>query len=112
MDFSLETRGAVALVRVLGKKIDAANAADFKNDILPHIRGQKAVILDLGEVTFVDSSGLGAILSVLRSLTAENGNLRLCNMTKNVRMLFELVRMHRVFDIFVTPEEAVASFGS
>jgi anti-sigma B factor antagonist len=112
MDFSLERRSGVALIKVLAQKIDAANAADFRTGILPHVQGQKSVVLDLAEVTFIDSSGLGAILSVLRSLTADSGNLRLCNMTRNVRMLFELVRMHRVFDIFVTPEEAVASFGS
>ena len=68
------------------------------------------VIFDLSQLLFVDSSGLGAFLSALRTLNTQGGDLKLCGMTKQVRVLFELVRMHRIFEIFNTQEEALRAF--
>jgi len=67
-------------------------------------------VLDLSRLRFVDSSGLGALLSCLRQLTGRGGDLRLSGMSKPVRALFELVRMHRIFDIYPTKEEAIKAF--
>jgi anti-sigma B factor antagonist len=50
------------------------------------------------------------MLSCLRQLSAKSGDLKLCGMSKQVQGLFELVRMHRIFDIFGTREEAVRAF--
>ncbi|MBI3736649.1 STAS domain-containing protein, partial [Candidatus Sumerlaeota bacterium] len=58
----------------------------------------------------LDSSGLGAILSCLRKLNSVGGDLKLCAMSKPVHTLFELVRMHKIFEIFPTRDEAVRSF--
>jgi anti-sigma B factor antagonist len=68
------------------------------------------VILDLGRLRFIDSSGLGAMLSCLRQLNAAGGDLKLCGMSKAVRAVFELVRMHKIFDIYGTREQAVSAF--
>jgi anti-sigma B factor antagonist len=66
--------------------------------------------VDLSHLRFVDSSGLGAMLSCLRQLNATGGDLKLCGMSKAVRAVFELVRMHRIFDIYDTRELAVSAF--
>ena len=68
------------------------------------------VVFDMKMLGFVDSSGLGAILSCLRQLKAKGGELKICALSAAVRGLFELVRMHRIFDIFDTKEEALESF--
>jgi anti-sigma B factor antagonist len=68
-------------------------------------------VLDLGKVQFVDSSGLGAILSASRQLLETGGDLKICSLTPPVRVLFELVRMHRVFDVLNDREEAVGAFA-
>ena len=68
------------------------------------------MVFDLSKLRFVDSSGLGAFLSCLRKLNAKGGDLKLCGMSKQVRAVFELVRMHRIFDIYGTREEAVRAF--
>jgi anti-sigma B factor antagonist len=65
------------------------------------------VVLDMSALNFVDSSGLGALLSCLRAMNGKNGQLRLYGMTKPVRALFELVRMHRIFTIYNSREEAL-----
>jgi anti-sigma B factor antagonist len=73
--------------------------------------GPKAkIILNLGQVQFIDSTGCGAILAFLRQLTPVGGDLKLCEVSKPVRSLFELVRMHRILDIYNTCDEAAKSF--
>ena len=69
------------------------------------------VVLDMAGVKFVDSSGLGALISCLRQANGRKGDLRLCEMSRTVRALFELMRMHRVFNIHDTRADAVASFN-
>ena len=100
----------VAVVPV--DELDASNAGEFKRDIAPVLEANTKLVLDLSRLRFVDSSGLGAMLSCLRQLSAKSGDLKLCGMSRQVRALFELVRMHRIFDIYGTREEAVKAFQS
>jgi anti-sigma B factor antagonist len=64
----------------------------------------------MSDVHFVDSSGLGAILSLSKRAAEAGGDVKLCEMTKPVRTLFELVRMHRILEIYSSVEEAMESF--
>jgi anti-sigma B factor antagonist len=100
----------VTVVTVPGPNLDSGNADEFKMSVAPILAEAGRVVFDLGELEFVDSSGLGSFLTCLRQLNATGGDLKLCRMRKPVRTLFELVRMHRVFDILGTPAEAIAAF--
>jgi anti-sigma B factor antagonist len=100
----------VTVVMLAGTQLDASSTGEFKRDIMPVLEKHAQVIFDLSQLGFIDSSGLGAFLSCLRHLQARGGDLKLCNMSKSVRGLFELVRMHRLFHIFETQEEAVRAF--
>jgi len=111
MEMTTEKVGDVTVVLLPGDNLDASNAPEFKTDIQSVLEANAKVVFDLGQLGFVDSAGLGAILSCLRKLNAEGGDLKLFGMQKPVRALFELVRMHRIFDIFNTRDEAVRSFG-
>jgi anti-sigma B factor antagonist len=99
---------AVALIPV--DELDASNAGELKREIAPLLEANTRLVIDLSRLRFVDSSGLGAMLSCLRHLSAKGGDLKLCGMSKQVRATFELVRMHKIFDIFSTREEAVHAF--
>ena len=110
MEIAVENRQGVAVAKVLLKELDAGNAGEFKAAMAPILEANSKLVIDLGELQFVDSSGLGALLSCLRQMTAKNGDLKLCRMTKQVRATFELVRMHRIFEIFDTVDQAVAAF--
>lgn len=110
MEVTLEKIENGAVIVLPGESLDASNAKEFKRDIMLALEGQSRVIFDMRSLKFVDSSGLGAILSCLRQLNARGGDLLLCGMLKPVRALFELVRMHRIFDIYNTKEEAIAAF--
>lgn len=110
MELTTERIGDVIVVALPGDMLDASNAKEFKRDIASVLEPQAKVVFDLAELRFVDSSGLGAFLSCLRQLNATGGDLKLCGMTKPVRTLFELVRMHKIFDIVGTRDEALRSF--
>jgi anti-sigma B factor antagonist len=111
MQIAFQTIGDVAVATVPVEELDASNAAEFKRDILPLLDAQARVVLDLSRLRFVDSSGLGAFISCLRRLNAKEGDLKLCGLSKPVQAVFELVRMHRVFEILGTREEAVRAFA-
>ena len=110
MDFVVQQLNGVAIATILVDDLDAGNAGDFRRDIAPVLDANPRLVLNLSRLRFVDSSGLGAFISCLRKLNAVGGDLKLCGMSKPVRAVFELVRMHRVFDIFDTPEQAVRAF--
>lgn len=111
MQIPFDKVGDVAVAAMPMEELDAANAGEFKRDIAPLLEGNAKVVLDLSRLRFVDSSGLGAFISCLRKLNARGGDLKLCGMSKQVRGVFELVRMHKVFDILSTKEDAVHAFG-
>ena len=111
MSPGVENVGDIAIVAIPGKSLDSASSRGFKEQIAPVVAAHPKLIFDLSQLTFVDSSGLGAILSSLRQANAAGGDLKLCGLSKPVRALFELVRMHRIFDILNTREEAIRAFG-
>jgi len=110
MQMAFEKVGDVAVAAVPVEELDASNAGEFKRDIAPMLDANGKLVLDLSRLRFVDSSGLGAFISCLRKLNAKGGDLKLCGMSKQVRAVFELVRMHRVFDILGTREDALRAF--
>ena len=111
MELLTEKIGDITVVVLPGDQLDAGNAKEFKRDIAAVLEPCCKVVFDLRQLRFVDSSGLGAILSCLRQLNAKGGELKLCEMTKPVRALFELVRMHKIFDIYGTKAEALQALG-
>ena len=111
MDMANDKIGDVGVAAVPVEELDASNVGEFKRDIAPVLEANTKLVLDLSRLRFVDSSGLGAFISCLRKLNAKGGDLKLCGMSKQVRAVFELVRMHRIFEICGTKEEAVRAFA-
>jgi anti-sigma B factor antagonist len=100
----------VLVLELTVDSLDASNVRKLKEAVADLIGASNRVVLDLSGLKFVDSSGLGVMLSCLRNVRERNGDLRLCSMTPTVRSLFELMRMHRVFNIYETKDEAVNAF--
>jgi len=110
MEIPVERVGDVAIALLPVEELDASNAGEFKRDVAPLLDENRKIVLDLSRLRFSDSSGLGALISCLRKVNANGGDLKLCAMSQPVRALFELVRMHKVFDIYNTRQEAVRAF--
>lgn len=102
-----ESKGALILID--SEHLDAGNIKAFKEQIGPTLNNFDNVMIDMSKLTFVDSSGLGALLSCLRTMNSKTGQLKLYSMAKPVRALFELVRMHRIFSIYNNRDEALAA---
>jgi len=111
MAIAVETVGDVSVAVVPMEELDASNSAEFKREVAPLLEATTKLVFDLSRLRFVDSSGLGAFISCLRKLNAKGGDVKLCGMSKQVRAVFELVRMHRIFDICGTKEDAVQAFA-
>lgn len=101
----------MTVVRPLFESLNSGNVREFRSRIEGCLRPYARIILDMEHVKFVDSSGIGAILSFTKALAALGGSVALCSLTEPVRNLFELVHMHRILKIYPTREEAVPSFG-
>lgn len=109
MSAVLESTRNVTVVVVPGDSLVASNVARFKDEMESVLRESKNVVVDLHQVHFIDSSGCGALLNVLKQFRAVGGRLSACHITRTVRALFELIRMSRVMSIFPSCEEAIAS---
>src|SRR5579859_6841391 len=99
MQTAVEQVGDVTVVAVNEEQLDAGNADDFRQDLAPALKDCRKLVLDMDRVQFVDSRGCGAILSCLKQVSANNGDLKLCNVTKYVRTVFELIRLHKICEI-------------
>lgn len=101
----------VLVIDLREDNLDASNVREFRDAVQSLMNERTRVVLDLSGVKFIDSSGLGALISCLRQANGRKGDFRLCEMSRTVRALFELMRMHRVFNIHETRAAAVASYG-
>ena len=112
MELAVEKLGDVSVIAIPGESLDAGNAKVFRRAITPLLADNTRFVFDMSSLRFVDSSGLVAILSCLRQLRGAQGDIKLCGMARPVRAIFELVRMHRVFEIHDTREAAAEAFGA
>lgn len=90
--------------------LEASNVEPFREAMANLVEGTTRLLIDMGNITFLDSSGLGALVAIWRSVSARDGEMKLCRIGPMVRTVFELTRIHRIFEIYDTEEEALASY--
>jgi anti-sigma B factor antagonist len=96
--------------------LDASNRDEFRRSLESIVReaasaGDLDLVLDLASVRFVDSSGLGVIMTTLRHFRETGGEMVACNIMKQVKVLFDLVRLDRVMRVFADRNAAVSFFS-
>ncbi len=95
-------------IRIPIRRLDAENVGAFRKITNVELEaGKKWIVLDFSEVDFVDSSGLGAVVSLMKRL-GEEGDIAVCNLSENIRGMFRLTRLDRIFPIYDTWEAALA----
>lgn len=108
MQFRQKKYGEVLTLVVENDRIDAASAIEFKDQMRAAAQNlPPRVILDLSNVTFVDSSGLGAIVNAKKTLGAKT-RFDLCSLNGAVDKVFKLTRMDSVFDIYSHLDQALS----
>ena len=101
----------VLIVDFLVPRLDASIASNFRSKLIEMIKeNHSSIILNLTNVKFVDSSGLGSIVAGLKTL-GEEGDLVLCCIDDMIMSMFRLTRMDRVFKIFRTEREAIGNIS-
>ena len=74
-------------------------------------KGQKKILLNLGDVSYIDSSGIGELVSAFTSVRNQAGQLKLLNLTKKVHDLLQITKLYTVFEVFDDEATAIASFN-
>jgi anti-sigma B factor antagonist len=111
MEISQREVGEIVVLDISGE-IDLYNAPEIKDIISQLIEDQKYnVIINLEKVSYIDSSGIGALISSLSNLKKYQGGLKIINVYASVRKVFELTKLTSFFEIFDSEDEALASFG-
>ena len=112
MELQERIDGDALVALVLESRLDASSAPALKNRITALVRrGHRRIALDLSEVEFIDSSGLSALVSVLRQLQGE-GELVLVGLRSTVLSMFKLTRLDRVFRVFPDQPQALAALAA
>lgn len=111
MELNVEHLSHALVIQVMEDRIDAAGAIQFKERMRELVAGTiPVVILDLSRVSFLDSSGLGAVVSVLK-LMGPDRKLQLSGLTPKVEKVFRLTRMDTIFTIHRTLPQVVRHVG-
>ncbi|WP_053334483.1 STAS domain-containing protein [Gemmatimonas phototrophica] len=109
MSFSLERMDDIAIVTVDGQLV-VTNRQEFKQTILDAVeQGARLVVVDFTTSGYIDSSGLGALVSLSRRLRDAGGDLRLVGLNEDLRTLFELTRLDALFPLYATRADALAA---
>ncbi len=108
MQVSIDRReGQVAVVTPEGR-LDLASASEFKQMLNDTVEaGDRILVVDLSKVPFVDSSGLGALISGMKATRLAGGDLRIAQVGEQARLILELTNLDKVMKIYTTVEEAL-----
>jgi anti-sigma B factor antagonist len=114
MNMTTSTRqvGGVTIVDVSGRielGPESAGLRDLICDLLS--KGHKQILLNLGDVHYIDSAGLGSLVSAYASVRRQQGELKLLNLTNKVHDVMQITKLYTVFDIVNDEAAAVKSFG-
>ena len=111
MNYHFETVGNVLKVSLDGRLV-ASCSEEFKDAMFERLRDSKKVLMDLQKMAHIDSSGLGALVSILQWINSSGGVLKLFGLQPRPKIVFDITKVYRVFDIYDTEEAAMAAFGA
>lgn len=111
MKHSLTMKDGVPIFELKGKIMGGAEANDFHEELKKNvIGGQKKIVIDLGSVEWMNSSGLGMLISALTTVKNAGGEMKLARATEKITSLLVITKLTSVFDSHPTVESAIASF--
>jgi anti-sigma B factor antagonist len=100
-----------ALVLKLTGRLDAAAAPQLSKAIEKVLLiSPSNLVVNMQEVSFIDSTGLSALVQGMKRCRERQGNLLICGLQQTVRIIFELTRLNKAFDIFIKEEDALHAF--
>ena len=111
--FNLRLVGDVTVIDVAGQIKLGAGAVSLRDTLLDLVaRNQKNILVNLREVNYIDSSGIGELVAGFTRVREEGGQLKLLNLTQRVKDLLRITKLYTVFDVHDDETHAVQSFSS
>jgi anti-sigma B factor antagonist len=115
MSLKLTTREVndTIIIDLSGGVTMGESCAAIRDEIHDEIgHGYKKVLLNLAEVSYIDSAGLGELTAAYTTIKNRGGQLKLLNLTKRVHDLMQITKLYTIFDVYEDERKAIASFGS
>ncbi len=110
MEFDRREHGTVVILSLTGR-LDLSNGGKLKEEIKRLLTsGKSSIHLNLGNVEFVNSSGLGALVSIMKEIRLQKGRLTLSDLADYVQEIFDITQLSHIFEIFATEKEALSSY--
>jgi anti-sigma B factor antagonist len=110
MDIQKRLEGDVAILALEGR-LDLTSASSLKEASKNVLNNEsKKVILNLDKVDFINSSGLGALVSILKEVRNSQGAMKLTNLAPYVKEIFDITQLTNIFEIFTDEKQALSSF--
>lgn len=111
LKLSIRQVGDVTVIDAAGRMTLGEGSSDFRDKIKElTASGNKRILLNLGEVNYIDSSGIGELVSSFTSVSTAGGALKLLNLTKRVQDLLQITKLYTVFEVFDDETSAIRSF--
>jgi anti-sigma B factor antagonist len=110
MSFTIEQQDGVTIVHVTGQLI-VGNRQELKDKVLEELEsGARKFLVDFTDAAYIDSSGLGVLVSLSKKIREKGGELRLSNLNEDVSTLFELTKLDTLFHIAENRDQALTDF--
>jgi anti-sigma B factor antagonist len=110
MSFATKKQDGVVIMEIEGQLI-VGNRQELKQKLLDELeKGGRKFLIDFAKTGYIDSSGLGVLVSLSKKIREQGGDLRLANLNDDLKTLFELTKLDTLFKIADTRDKALASF--
>ena len=110
MSFAIDKQGDIVVADAAGQLI-VGTRQELKQKVLDELeRGERTLLIDSSQTGYIDSSGLGVIVSLSKKIREQGGELRLANLNDDLKTLFELTKLDTLFQIADSRERGLASF--
>lgn len=110
MDYNVKELSGVRVVELNGRLVSSC-AEEFKERLSVYLSNCSDLVLDFSRVSDIDSSGLGALVYILHKSRAAGGNIKIACIQPRPRIVFDVTKVYRVFEIYDSVEGAVSSFS-
>ncbi|OPX28921.1 MAG: hypothetical protein B1H06_02340 [Candidatus Cloacimonas sp. 4484_143] len=108
MDLDFKKDNDIGIIKISGRLV-VSNAREFKENINKYIEQSRFLVLDLTDMDYIDSLGLGSLINCYKSITENDGDLYIAGLQSKPKTLFQITKAYLIFSIFDNVEEAIAS---
>ncbi len=112
MKASTRQAGAVTIVDLSGQIKLGEGSSDLRDTVKDLLsKGHRKILLNLGDVSYIDSAGVGELVSAFTSARNQDGELKLMHLTKKIQGVLQITKLYTVFDVWDDEVQAIAAFG-